>query len=56
MTHLAYTLLLALLISAVMALEGDRPARERAYAGVYWFCSAMATVVAGGWIMHWIHG
>jgi hypothetical protein len=55
-THLAYTLLLALLIAAAMALGGDRGGRTRVYLGVYWFCSAMAAVVAGAWIMHWVHG
>jgi hypothetical protein len=56
MTHLPYTLLLALLIAAAMALVGDRRGRERLYLGIYWFCSAMASVVAGAWIMHWVHG
>lgn len=56
MTHLPYTMILALLLAAAMAMVGDRGGRERVYLGVYWFCSAMACVVAGSWIMHWVHG
>ena len=56
MNHLAYTALFGVLIAAAIALEGERSKRERLYAGIYWFCSAMAFVTAGGWIMHWIHG
>jgi len=56
MTHLTYTLWLALLVAAAMAMLGDRTHRERVYVAVYWFCSAMASVVAGAWIMHWAHG
>ena len=56
MTHLMYTLFLAILLASAMALVGQRGGRERVYLGIYWFCSAMATVVAGAWIMHWVHG
>jgi hypothetical protein len=56
MSHLAFTTLLALLLAAAMALMDDRAARERVYVGIYWFCSAMASVSAGAWIMHWVHG
>jgi hypothetical protein len=56
MSHLPYTLLLALLLAAAISLEGDRSTRERVYAGIYWFCSAVFGVFACGWIMHWIHG
>ena len=56
MNHPAYTLLLALLIAAALSLEGDRPVRQRVYAGIYLFVSAVICVVAGGWLMYWIHG
>jgi len=56
MSHLVYTLLVAILVAAAMAVEGDRSARDRCYAAIYWFASAMAFVFAGGWVMYWIHG
>lgn len=56
MSHLAFTVFLALLLSLAMALVGDRAGRERIYVCVYWFASALASVVAGAWFMHWVHG
>jgi hypothetical protein len=56
MTHLVYTAFLALLLAATMALLGNRGGRGRLYLAAYWFCSAMASVAAGAWIMHWVHG
>jgi len=56
MTHLAFTVFFAMLLAAAMALVGRRAGRECVYLGVYWFCCALATVVAGAWIMHWLHG
>lgn len=56
MTHLAFTALLALLLAAALALVEERRGRERVYLGLYWFCSAMACVAAGAWVMRWIHG
>ncbi len=56
MSHPAYTVLFALLLATAMALVGDRAGRQRVYLAVYWFCSAMASVAAGAWIMHWVHG
>jgi hypothetical protein len=56
MSHLAFTIVLALLLAIAMALIEDRTGRERVYLGVYWFCSALACVIAGAWIMRWIHG
>jgi hypothetical protein len=54
--HLTFTLLVALLLSVVMALLGKRSPRERLYAAVYVFlCCAVATV-AGSWGMYLIHG
>jgi len=56
MSHPAYTSLLALLLAAAMAFTGNRGTRERLYLGIYWFSCAMASVAAGAWIMHWVHG
>ena len=39
-----------------MGLTGSRTAAERLYRSIYVFVSSMAAVVAGGWIMFWIHG
>jgi len=54
--HLTFTLLLAVLISAATALPGDRAARQRLGAAAYTFLSCTLTVLAGGWLMYWIHG
>jgi hypothetical protein len=56
MTHLAYTLLLTVLLSGAAAMMGDRPGRERAYAAAYTFLSCAFIVFAGSWVMYWIHG
>ncbi len=56
MTHLAYTILFALLLAAALSLVGHRAGRERLYLAIYWFCSTMASVAAAAWIMHWVHG
>jgi len=54
--HLEFTLLVAILLSAVMALLGNRSLRERLYVATYIFlCCALATV-AGSWGMYLIHG
>ena len=56
MSHLAYTALFALLLGLAMPLEGERAGRERLYLGIYWFSTAMASVAACAWLMHWVHG
>jgi hypothetical protein len=54
--HLTFTLLVAVLLSIVMALLGNRSPRERLYVATYVFlCCAVATVV-GSWGMYLIHG
>lgn len=55
-SHPAWILLLALLVSAATALTAHRPARERAAAAAYTFLSCTIIVFAGSWLMHWIHG
>ena len=56
MSHLAYTLLMGMLFSAVMALLGNRRVRERLYVGLYVFLACVLTTVAGSWLMFLIHG
>jgi hypothetical protein len=56
MSHLTWTLLLAVLLSAATALPGDRPARDRACAAAYTFVSCTLIVFGGSWLMFWIHG
>jgi hypothetical protein len=54
MPHLGFTLLLAMLLSAILAVTGDRTGRERIGHASYVFLSAILTVVAGSWIMRFI--
>ena len=56
MPHPTFTLLVAVLLSAAMALLGNRSLRERLCVAAYVFlCCAVATVV-GSWGMYLIHG
>jgi hypothetical protein len=54
--HLILTALLALAISGAISLLGHRSARERVYHGSYLFVCCIASVVAGSWVMYFIHG
>ena len=56
MPHLEFTLLVAVLLSVVMALLGKRSLRERLYAAMYVFLCFAAATVAGSWGMYLIHG
>ena len=56
MPHFTFTLLLALLLSAAMALLGNRSMRERLYAATYLFLCCAVTTLVGSWVMHLIHG
>jgi hypothetical protein len=55
-THLEFTLLAAVLLSAGMALLGNRPPRERLCVAAYVFLCCAAATVAGSWGMYLIHG
>ena len=55
-SHPAYVLLLAALVSGASALLGNRTRRERGCAAAYTFLSCLFTVIAGSWVMYWIHG
>ena len=56
MSHLTWTLLLAVLVSGATALPGDRTTRHRACAAAYTFLSCTLIVFGGSWLMFWIHG
>ena len=56
MTHPMFTLLLAVVLSVVIALLGNRSLRERLYAATYLFLCCAAATVAGSWAMYLIHG
>ena len=56
MPHLTYTLLVAVLLSAAMALPGSRPLRERLYAAAYLLLCCAVTTLVGSWVMYLIHG
>jgi hypothetical protein len=56
MPHLAFTLLVAVLLSVVLSLLGRRSAHERVNAAIYIFLSCAAATVAGSWAMYLLHG
>ena len=56
MTHPAFTLLAAVLLSLAMAAVEDRTSRERLYVAARVFLCCVASTVGGGWLMHFIHG
>lgn len=56
MPHLTYTFLMALLVSGATALPGNGGGRERCYRAMYAFLGCTASVLAGGWLMHFVHG
>jgi hypothetical protein len=55
-SHLAWTLLLTILVSAATAMTGHRPTRDRVCAAAYTFLSCTIIVFTGSWLMYWIHG
>ena len=56
MSHPAYTLLFAILLSAALALLGNRSPSERLNVAIYVFLCCVAGTVAGSWGMCLIHG
>jgi hypothetical protein len=56
MPHPIFTLLMAALLSAALALPGNRPRRDRICVAVYTFLCCTAGTVAGSWAMYLIHG
>ena len=56
MSHPAFTLLAALLLSMAMAMVEHRTPRERLSVAIrVFFCCALTTL-GGGWLMYLIHG
>ena len=56
MSHLAYSLLLALMLSGALAALGKRSRRERLCVASYTFLCCTFATLAGSWGMYWIHG
>ena len=56
MPHLTFTVLLAVLLSAVMALLGNRSLHERLCVAAYVFLCCAVGTLAGSWGMYLIHG
>ena len=56
MSHLPFSLLLAVLISAATAVLGNRSTRDRVYHAAYLVASCLIATLAGSWIMYLIHG
>jgi len=55
-SHPLFTCIAAVLLSFALATIDRRDARERLYVGVRTFLCCVTSVVAGGWLMRWIHG
>jgi hypothetical protein len=56
MPHLAFTLLVAVLLSVVLSLLGKRQVHERIYVATYIFLCCAAATVVGSWAMYFLHG
>ena len=56
MPHLAFTLLVAVLLSVALSLLGNRGLHERLNAAIYIFLTCVAATVAGSWTMYLLHG
>lgn len=56
MTHLTFALLMAGLLSAVLAMLGKRSVPERLHVAMYIFLCCAAATVGGSWCMYLIHG
>ena len=56
MPHLTFTLLVAVVLSAALALLGNRSLLERLYATIYLLLCCAVTTLVGSWVMYLIHG
>jgi uncharacterized membrane protein len=56
MSHPAFVLLAAVLLSMAMAMVEDRAPRERLYVAIRVFVCCALTTLGGGWLMCLIHG
>jgi hypothetical protein len=55
-SHLTFTLLVAVLLSVAMALLGNRSLRDRLYVATYRFLCCAVTTLVGSWVIYLIHG
>ena len=55
-SHPIFTLIAAVLLSLALAMVDRRDARERVYVAARTFLCCVGSIVAGGWLMHLIHG
>ena len=56
MSHPAFTVLTAVLLSMAMAMVEDRAPRERLYAAIRVFFCCATTTLGGSWLMYLMHG
>jgi hypothetical protein len=56
MSHLTFTALTALLLAAGLAMLENRSPRQRLSVTARVFATCAVSTVAGGWLMHFIHG
>jgi hypothetical protein len=56
MPHSDFTLFAAAVLATGLALLENRTVRQRIYHAVYMFLCCTLAVVAGGWLMHLVHG
>ena len=54
--HLLFAALLALIVAGSVALFDKRTIRERLLHSAWFFTCSMGAVVAGSWVMYFIHG
>ena len=55
MSHLTFSLLMAVLVAGAAAAPGKREAAERAYVATYVFLGCVTSTFAVGWLMHFVH-
>ncbi len=54
--HLLFAAILALIVATLIGFLGKRTRRERLLHSAWFFACSIATVIAGSWAMHLIHG
>jgi len=54
--HPLFAALLALTVAVLIGFLGRRTRRERLLHSAWFFTCSIATVIAGSWVMHLIHG
>jgi hypothetical protein len=56
MSHPAFTLLAAVLLSMAMAMVGERSTHERLCVAARLLFNCAVAMIGGGWLMHLLHG